>query len=324
MSFSHPLPTDIYRLSCASLALFLGACAAPKPAEPPRASAPIATEVAAPKASATPAAASTPMRFAWPVGTRIRVAENTVNTTGDERTVLAMSYVLVVDRAPEGLRIRATDVRVERSELPDGDDKSKAFLMFAGGIKPDLLVGTDGTFVRAELDDARALKRLSDVAGPPPPNAPKEAKEVADAMLQGLCTMALELAKANAKEDWEDLVTLWSGRSPDALAHAPVPTERSHTLGMLGPTAFLARSGSSGLTACAPPSGGSCAQLTSTSTLVETKLVSAATRRLDVVADPATLLPRSTVSELDMTISLGDKLPTVASKTRVERTFTRL
>jgi len=42
------------------------------------------------------------------------------------------------------------------------------------------------------------------------------------------------------------------------------------------------------------------------------------------VADPATLLPRSTVSEFDMTISLGDRLPTVASKTRAERTFTRL
>jgi hypothetical protein len=294
-------------------ALLVGACggaAAPAATPSSPSPSPSAPAAGAPSAAVSADAPLTP-RFGWKAGTRMTVAERMVNDTDD--AVLTSTYDLDAQDGRDGLRIALSNVQADaRGGHDDGTDMAREIVKLMQVLRPDYVVTPAGALARVELNEERMAKGIASLHAPP------EMKE----MLTGLLTAG---AKASVKEDWDDLVETWTNRT--LAPGAAFEVTQTHEVGILGPATFDAKASFAGYVPC-PATKQTCAKLVIQSALHPGAKGSPKPesvdvhRRFEVVTDPATLLPFSSLLEVDSSLSLVPGQKPVKVKVRIERTYT--
>jgi hypothetical protein len=290
--------------------ILLAACGAPaRPAASSSASSD--SPGAAAPASSLPAAI-TPT-FAWKAGTRLRVDER---TTSPDESVVALSYDMQVDEARDGLRIAIANVKVDPGHSKGSTSPDGMIEKILPAMRSDYVVTPAGALARVDYD-AERTKRVIGASGLP--------AEMLEGLLSHSMLESLEVeAKAVTTHDWEDLVAMWTNRS--LAPGGALDVDLTRPAPMLEQAHYDAKLSFAGYVACAPPRPERCAKLVSEGPLRpdanSKKLKVEARRRFELVADPATLLPYSSVLVVDASIGMIPNEPPMRVQQRVERTYT--
>lgn len=254
-------------------------------------------------------------RFGWAPGTRMSVVEKMTQQGGQTHEA---SFDMSVESDPKGLRVRYSNVKTSGGAGPESPDAVLEAVMSA--VRSDLIVSSSGALSSVEFDADQLTAALMKAL---PPDATEEQKGLMMGMVGGLARGA---AEGQAREDWGDLVETWAGQT--LTPGATVKLERTHQLPMLGDVAFDVSARLEGTMACAD-SQGTCAKLVFDSVTRPSEAPQEITvkmrRHFELIADVATLLPQSSVLEVEGSIETtpgeaGEPIP----PTRVERTYKRL
>jgi hypothetical protein len=256
------------------------------------------------------------LRFGWAPATRMSVVERVMQEgNGGEST-----FDMAVESDPKGLRVRFSNVQSAPSGGASQESPDAMMAAIMSAVRSDIVVSTSGALSSVEFD-ADALTQALEKALPP--DATEEQKGLMMGMVGGLARGA---AEGQARDDWGDLVETWSGQT--LTPGATVKLERKHQLAMLGDVTFDVSARLEGTMAC-PDGQGTCAKLvfdavtrpSSTPQEITVKM----RRHFELIANVATLLPQSSVLEVEGSIEMtpGEPGQTIPP-TRVERTYKRL
>jgi hypothetical protein len=255
------------------------------------------------------------LKFGWTPATRMSVVEKVLSEGQSSESTFDMA----VEADPKGLRVRYSNVR---STPPGGAAQSPDAIMAAimSAVRSDIIVSTDGAFSSVEFDADQLTQALEKAL---PPDATQEQKGLMMGMVGGLARGA---AEGQAREDWGDLIETWSGKT--LTPGAEVKLDRTHQMAMLGEVSFDVSARLEGTMAC-PDGQGTCAKLVFDSVTRPSPTPQEITvkmrRHFELIADVATLLPQSSVLEVEGSVETtagepGEPIP----PTRVERTYKRL
>jgi hypothetical protein len=187
-------------------------------------------------------------------------------------------------------------------------------------VRSDIIVSTEGALSSVEFDADQLAQALEKAL---PPDATQEQKGLMMGMVGGLARGA---AEGQAREDWGDLIETWSGKT--LTPGTEVKLDRTHQMAMLGDVSFDVSARLEGTMTC-PDGQGTCAKLVFDSVTRPSSTPQEITvkmrRHFELIADVATLLPQSTVLEVEGSVETtpgepGEPIP----PTRVERTYKRL
>jgi hypothetical protein len=255
------------------------------------------------------------LRFGWAPATRMSVVERMMQEGHNTEATFEMS----VDSDPKGLRVRFSNVRTTSSNAAqESPDAMMAAILTA--VRSDIVVSSGGELSSVEFDADALTQALMKTL---PPDATEEQKGLMMGMVGGLARGA---AEGQAREDWGDMIETWSGQT--LTPGAAVKLERKHQLAMLGDVMFDVSARLEGTLAC-PDGQGTCAKLIFDSVTRPNETPQEITvkmrRHFELIADVATLLPQSSVLEVEGSIETtpgqaGEPIP----PTRVERTYKRL
>jgi hypothetical protein len=254
------------------------------------------------------------LQFAWAPATRMSVTERVMQEGQSSESTFDMA----VESDPKGLRVRFSNVRSAASGASQSPDAIMAAIMTA--VRSDIVVSSSGALSSVEFDADQFTKALEEAL---PADATEEQKGLMMGMVGGLARGA---AEGQAREDWGDMIETWSGKT--LTPGATVKLDRKHQLAMLGDVIFDVSARLEGTTAC-PDGQGTCAKLVFDAVTrpgqPQQEITVKMRRHFELVADVATLLPHSSVLEVEGAIETtpgqpGEPIP----PTRVERTYKRL
>lgn len=255
------------------------------------------------------------LKFGWTPATRMSVVEKVLSEGQSSESTFDMA----VETDPRGLRVRYSNVR---SSPAGGAGQSPDAIMAAimSAVRSDIIVSTSGALSSVEFDAEQLTQALEKAL---PADATQEQKGLMMGMVGGLARGA---AEGQAREDWGDLVETWSGKT--LTPGAEVKLDRTHQMAMLGDVSFDVSARLEGTMGC-PDGQGTCAKLVFDSVTRPSQTPQEITvkmrRHFELIADVATLLPQSSVLEVEGSIETtpgepGEPIP----PTRVERTYKRL
>jgi hypothetical protein len=271
--------------------------------------------------AATPVDAKGPvtLKFGWAPGARLSVVED-VAAAGQK---FHSTYDIATEDAPEGLRVRFANVHatVNGGGAAAKDQDPTGFMAaMLMTIRSNFVVSRAGSVSTVEFDANRMQQDLEKAF---PANMSADQKGMLLGMAGGFGRMA---AESMARDDWQDLVETWAGRS--LALGTPAAFERTQNVGALGDVHFDVSARLESVAPC-PDGKGTCAKLVADAVAKPgtepVKGMSLHMRRhLELVTDVTTLVPCSSLLQIESDVQGAGGPAESKESTRVERTYTRL
>ena len=270
---------------------------------------------------------SVTLTFAWPAGPKVSVTDRTTVDDGSERKEMRASWQLSVEREGEGLKVVPSNVSSEMANAAPADpsDPMASLLptVLASSI-PTMVLTNTGSVQSLEVDSATLEKKIIAAFEKEPD---KEKREMMQGLAMGMFGAAVHSAKGDIARAFTETTSHWAGLT--LVQGQTNELDESYALGMMGEVPVHTKLTFLGTVPCDPEAQEArCAKLRLESELRSPSgagpmKVTRLHHEREIVAEMATLLPRSTTFRTELTthVDMGGEGVDATQRSEGERTF---